>query len=450
MSYHDKRQQVDELQQKINSYGELTADVKKKINYKFRLDWNYYSNSMEGNTLTMEETRSVMVGNLTVGGKPIKDVLEIKGHDEVISDILKIGKSEVRLSETRIREIHKGIMYEEDETKRQKIGKWKTEHNYLINYKGERFDFAPPAEVPERMHELLNKTNAAIDAIQKGKKDAPHPLDVALQFHLEYVLIHPFYDGNGRIVRILTNLLLISFGYPPFWINTGERNIYNQYIGDIQGYGGNADLFFDFATGLIIRSQQLVLDAMEGKEIEEPEDLDKKIALLKSKLGEEREASIQMKFGNEAINKVIKQSIIPLSFAWEEKLKKFDALFISRTVTFLAEDKVYKMKAFDAEFEKKCREFLSSQIALNTKKIILRCSPRGLRNVDNSVGLNAGEIYIEFFQNAYEVFSSVNNKKINKLYHQNLSEREIEKVVNGLGNFLYGNIEQFIEANRKA
>lgn len=281
MSYTDKRNQIDALQQKINAHGELSAEVKKKINYKFRLDWNYYSNSMEGNTLTMDETRSVMVGNLTVGGKPIKDVLEIKGHDEVIADMLKIGKGELRLSEKRIKEIHKGIMYEEDKAKEKKVGVWKTDPNYVINYKGEKFEFAAPADVPEKMHELLNKTNAAIDAIVADKKNAPHPIDVALQFHLDYVLIHPFYDGNGRTARILTNLLLISFGFPPFWVKTNERSIYNQYIGDIQGYGGNPDLFFESAADMILRSQQLVLDAIEGKSIEEVDDLAKEIEIWK-------------------------------------------------------------------------------------------------------------------------------------------------------------------------
>src|SRR5689334_15305184 len=124
MSYREKRDQIDQLQQKINAYGELSSEVKKKINYKFRLDWNYYSNTMEGNTLTIDETRSVMVGNITVDGKPIKDVLEMKGHDEVIANILKIGKGELRISEKRILDIHKGIMHEEDESNKKKIGKW--------------------------------------------------------------------------------------------------------------------------------------------------------------------------------------------------------------------------------------------------------------------------------------------------------------------------------------
>ena len=327
MSYTQKRKQVDLLQQKINAHGELNAEVKKKINYKFRLDWNYYSNSMEGNTLTMDETRSVMVGNLTVGGKPIKDVLEIKGHDDIINQILSIGKGETRLSETRIREIHKGIMHEEDETKKGKIGCWKTEPNYLYNYKNERFDFASPAEVPARMHDLLNKTNAAIDAIQQNKKDAPHPMDVALQFHLDYVIIHPFYDGNGRTARILTNLLLISFGYPPFWVKTNERAIYNQYIGDIQGYGGNPNLFFEFAADMILRSQQLVLDAAEGKNIEEPDDIDKEILQAKFALNA-KSPLYARRFDPHAAGMFLNELVIPGLIYFYKKLASFDEEFL--------------------------------------------------------------------------------------------------------------------------
>ena len=115
MSYSEKRKQIDLLQQKIDAHGVLSTEVKKKINYKFRLDWNYYSNSMEGNTLTMDETRSVMVGNINIENKPIKDLLEMTGHDKVITEILRIGKGEIRLSEARIKEIHKGIMHEEND-----------------------------------------------------------------------------------------------------------------------------------------------------------------------------------------------------------------------------------------------------------------------------------------------------------------------------------------------
>jgi Fic family protein len=403
MSYTEKRKQVDLLQQKINAHGELNAEVKKKINYKFRLDWNYYSNSMEGNTLTMDETRSVMVGNLTVGGKPIKDVLEIKGHDEVIADILKIGKGELRLSEKRIKEIHKGIMYEEDKEKEKKIGIWKTEPNYVLNYKGEKFEFVAPADVPERMHDLLNKINAAIDAIQQNKKDAPHPLDVALQFHLDYVVIHPFYDGNGRTARILANLLLISFGYPPFWVKTNERNIYNQYIGDIQGYGGNPDLFFEFAADMILRSQNLVLDAIEGKDIGEQDDLDKELALLKAELKGENVLTTAATADN--ICDAVEVNIFPLFILIEEKCDGLKEFFFDSSrridVEITGESGARSVGTKDSKWEQLKENWLQKQVRAEGKKIRHLRYNYELKGFKKTVSANSFWLNMEVYFNDY-------------------------------------------------
>jgi Fic family protein len=264
MSFIEKLQEIEQLQNTIKQHGKIAADTLRKINYKFRLDWNYYSNLIEGNSLTMQETRSIMVGNVTVDGKPIKDVIEMKGHDDVISDILKIGKSELNLSEKRIKDIHKGIMHEENPEKKQHIGKWKADPNYLYNYKGERFDFTPPSDVPDEMHKLINWLNAEKEKIARKAKDALHPVELAFRFHLDYIFIHPFYDGNGRTVRIFTNLILISYGYPPVYVKDTERQVYYQYLGDIQGYGGESDLFNDFMAGLLLRSQQIILDELKA------------------------------------------------------------------------------------------------------------------------------------------------------------------------------------------
>lgn len=269
MALTDKLLQIDELQQQINNYGKLPGEVLKKINYKFRLEWNYTSNSMEGNSLTKSETRSVMIGNITVNGKPIKDILEVKGHDEIINNILKIGRGELNLSEQRIKDIHTGIMHEEDPEKKKMIGVWKKENNYLYNYKNERFDFVAPADVPGRMHALINWLNTEKEKIARNAKDAMHPVAMALKFNLDYIGIHPFYDGNGRTSRIFTNLVLIAYGYPPLYIKENERSGYYQYLGDIQGYGGEPDVFYDYMAGLVMRSQELVINIIEGKEIEE-------------------------------------------------------------------------------------------------------------------------------------------------------------------------------------
>lgn len=79
--------------------------------YKFRLELNYHSNRIEGGTLTKLETRSIMIGLLTVDGKPLKDVREMKGHDDVIKAILKQGKAHLRLSENRSRKFTAELSY---------------------------------------------------------------------------------------------------------------------------------------------------------------------------------------------------------------------------------------------------------------------------------------------------------------------------------------------------
>ena len=329
MSYEEKKSKIDQLKKEIESFGQLSDNVKKKINYKFRLDWNYYSNKMEGNTLTLRETRHVMVGNISIHEKPLKDLLEMKGHDEVISEILNIGEGRVRLSEKRIREIHRGIMHEDSQEERKKIGEWKEHPNHIINYKNEKFHFAEPSDVPDLIHDLLNKTNAETDRILKNKKDSLHPIDVAFNFHLSFLNIHPFYDGNGRTARILTNLLLISFGYPPFWITEKEREIYYKYLADIQGYGGKEDLLFDFMADLIIRSQNLILDAIHGKEISEEADLEKEIALLKAQLEEKDELSV--KATPREIHKVMENNIFPLLEKLEIKAEDLTDLFMEKS-----------------------------------------------------------------------------------------------------------------------
>lgn len=274
-------ERLREVKSEIDELGKLPKEVLQKMNYKFRLDWNYYSNRMEGGTLTREETRSVMVGNITVDGKPMTDVMEMNGHDLVVREILKMGSGEVRISEKRIKDIHKAILQEtEDVDRNRQIGNWKLTPNEIINYKGEKISFTAPADVADEMHALLNKTNAQLDAYFAGKKEAQHPLIIAADFHLGFVTIHPFFDGNGRTARILMNLILIACGYPPIIITDTEKLAYYQYLADIQAYGGDKELMYAQMAGLEMRSLMLVLKAAKGEDIEEEDDLDKEINLI--------------------------------------------------------------------------------------------------------------------------------------------------------------------------
>jgi prophage maintenance system killer protein len=328
-------------------------------------------------------------------------------------------------------------MHEEDETKKSKIGGWKTEPNYIYNYKNERFDFVLPVEVPAKMHDLLNKTNAAIDAIQQNKKDAPHPVDVALQFHLDYVIIHPFYDGNGRTARIFANLLLISFGYPPFWVKTNERSIYSQYIGDIQGYGGSAELFYEFAAGLILRSQQLVLDAIEGKDISEEDDLDKELQLLRAELkGEDLLTAIA---SVDTICGAIKQNIIPLFKIIEEKCESLNEFFffIGRTIEFQVQGEAGKRVVGSnvSKWEDIEINFLENQICGQGKRVSNIMYSYRLNGFKKNSAGSTFWINIETHFNEYNYLIQTNKNRTNPAqipYGKKISKEDLLKIATPL------------------
>lgn len=442
MSYKKIKDTIDAIKAKVATFGELTFEQKKKINYKFRLEWNFNSNSMEGNTLTIEETRSVMVGNLTVNDKPLKDVLEMQGHDKVITEILRIGKGELRLSEKRICEIHSAIMHEEDETKKDKIGKWKLEPNMIYNSKGERYDFVVPEEVPEKIHALLNKTNASIDAINANKKNAPHPIDVAMEFHLEYLDIHPFYDGNGRTARILTNLILISLGYNPFWINEKERKIYYNYISDIQGYGGDKELFFEYCARLIERSEQLVLKAIQDIDIEEEDDLQKEISIWKKQLIKKDEVIPK---SNYKVAQIYQRTLKILFTSFLNKMASFDELFTKKQITNQINSKYLgsiQLEHFDELSEdiinrSKIPEEELNKLELNSiegiNSIGLKIYYSGFKNNGLNTFSTYSDLYVVFNEYNY-VISEYENPDAEfylskKLYSEILTNEEIKTIV---------------------
>lgn len=343
MSYQNILNEIEEIRKQVADLGSLSVEQKKKINYKFRLEWNYNSNSMEGNTLTIEDTKEVMVGNISVKNKPLKDIMEMQGHDKVVEDILKIGKGELRLAEKRIKDIHTSIMYEETPDDSNKIGHWKATPNYILNTKGERYDFVQPNEVAEKIHDLLNRTNANIDAVLQHKKNAPHPITIALQFHLDYLAIHPFYDGNGRTARILTNLILVACSYNPFWIDEKDRKIYYSLISDIQSYEGDKEPFFEHCAALIKRSEQIVLDVAQGKEIADQSDLDKEISLLQKQW-----KGKQLTKTPKLINDIFRFTETNIIQPCDSVLRKFDKLFQEKKIIKKVNGNEKEKTVFDA------------------------------------------------------------------------------------------------------
>jgi Fic family protein len=457
MSFQNKLNKIDQLRENIESFGTLGKEVLNKINYKFRLDWNYYSNRMEGNTLTIEETKSVMVGNITIQNKPIKDVLEMQGHDKAIQLILKMGKGELNISESRIRDLHKAIMCEENPSENEKIGKWKAQPNHVFNYKGEKFDFIPPEEVQEKMHELINWINNEKEKITARAKGASHPVQLAFEFHLRYLTIHPFYDGNGRTGRILTNLILISYGYPPIYVKDEDKITYYRYLADVQAYGSDKLMFYEILADYLLRSLNIVKDAVEGKEIEEPGDLDKKIQLLEMELNTiSPDDEVKMKFGKEAFLFSYETWITKLISYAVPIIQKFNNFFTG-TNHYISVDHGNVRLNFSDESVTTITEKLTDEINREINRIgqarpefRIQTFYGPLRKGGlKTFGCNYS-LLIRFDDIKYEVFvddfdesteKRVETKMYERLFHQALTDKEMKDASQMLGNTIFKHID---------
>ena len=205
---------------------------KDQFDKKIRLEWNYHSNHIEGNTLTYNETEVLLIEGKEEGIHPPRDYKEIKAHDLAISKVKEFAKDKERkLNEATIRELNKLILKEPfwkeavtsggQQTKKEIIpGKYKKDPNSVRTEGGDIFHFTEPRDVPIKMQELMNW-------FHKEMEHSTLPIASFLaKLHHKFIVIHPFDDGNGRIARLWINYVLLYFGYPPLVIKSEDKRNY--------------------------------------------------------------------------------------------------------------------------------------------------------------------------------------------------------------------------------
>lgn len=434
----DKIKQIETLRRQIEAHGKLPAGVLRRIEYRFRLECNYYSNRQEGGTLTRQETRTVMTGIITIEGKPLSDVREMQGHDKTMLEIMRIGQGEVSISEKRIKDIHRAIIVEEDPEKQKQVGEWKSEHNEIINWKGEKFGFAPPGEVQEATHGLLNWLNGELEKVKRGNKTAIHPAVLAFEFHHRFLTIHPFHDGNGRTARLLSNLILVANGYPPFYITDEEKEKYNRYLADIQGYGGDPDLFIEFMLGLLLRSLQLTLDVIEGRDVEE-DDWEKRLSLLTTQLP--TEPSLQKIRSRETVFEVMNFVVVPVLERLQTVLAKFDHLFLRRTMRFGTNDGMGLFFHIDNVYE-----ILKNQYKEHTQGMTFEIHFEGFTKAPSyafDVRFSVKWLLQPYDYSLYLPKES-ETPQFARPYHQYYTAEEIKDIANQVGAHLTDMIEKMV------
>ena len=175
----------------------------------------YTSNHIEGNTLTRQETELAITEGITTSEKPIKDYMEATNHADAFKLVLELSAKKEDITEDDILKIHKEVL---KGINQEYAGRYRT---VRVRISGSTVIMPNPLKVPELMQEFVKYINSNVISVP----------EMALEAHFKFVSIHPFIDGNGRVGRLLMNLILLKGGYWPIIIRPRDRK---QYINSIE------------------------------------------------------------------------------------------------------------------------------------------------------------------------------------------------------------------------
>jgi len=238
---------IETKKKKLDSLRPLPKDAVKRIIEDIRLRHTYHSDAIEGNTLTLQETKLVLEEGVTIGGKPLKDHIEARNDAEAFDLMMELVNSKKKISQEIIQQIHefvmKGIL--------KNPGQYRTENVAIIGAK-----IRPPnyLKIVMLMDEYIKNIEKL--KLQNVKK--------AAFIHHEFVRIHPFIDGNGRVARLITNFYLMKNGYPPIVIQKEDRKKYYKTLSKADQ--GNLSFFATLIARAVNESLQYYLSSFIDEE----------------------------------------------------------------------------------------------------------------------------------------------------------------------------------------
>jgi Fic family protein len=238
-------QDIDILKATLDSLGPLPGPVLQTLRTDREITHTYHSNAIEGNTLTLGETKAILLDGITISGKPLREHLEVVNHREAMRLMERLAVIDKPLEISEILDIHRIIL---TGIQSENAGVFR---NVRVRVVGSEHIFPNPLKVPELMQEFVNKINAF----------SGHRVLRAIHAHYHFVAIHPFVDGNGRTARLLMNLLLVRTGYPPALLPITMRARYYDALESANK--GNLEPFELLIAEVVKVSLQSVIDLFQ-------------------------------------------------------------------------------------------------------------------------------------------------------------------------------------------
>lgn len=200
----------------LNQHRPLPHSAISKIKEALTIEWTYNSNSIEGNTLSLRETQMILQDGITIRGKSLREHFEAKNHENAIYYLNEIVNEEYILRSIDILSLHNLVLRSIEDDFAGRI------RNASVRISGA--NFVPPN---------ANKVSDLLDELIQFVNDNPlqlNDIELTTIFHHKLVWIHPFFDGNGRTVRLAMNLLLMRKGFPPAIILKNDRKKYYEAL----------------------------------------------------------------------------------------------------------------------------------------------------------------------------------------------------------------------------
>jgi Fic family protein len=220
---------IDSLKARLDQHRPLNTHVVANLHENLVLQWTYNSNAIEGNTLTLQETKVALEG-ITIGGKTLREHFEVINHRDAILLVEEWVSTQQPLDEWAIKSLHQLV---------------------LKNIDAENAGRYRQVNPPEALR-VLEEMQTFMQWYQVDAK-ALHPVERAARVHGEFVKIHPFVDGNGRTSRLLMNLELLQAGLPATVIEVSQRLAYYQALDTAHCTGDYSD-FIALLAGCVEQS----------------------------------------------------------------------------------------------------------------------------------------------------------------------------------------------------
>ena len=330
---------IDALFATYTSLLPMKKDDEDHLWQKFRLDWNYNSNRIEGNSLTYAETHALFILG-TVPKRLKRDIREMKAHDVGIEYLRGLANDERPISENDICELNKIIFKQNywittetedgNVTQREIVpGTYKKTSNYVVLRGGGIHKFSEPFEVKARMASTVKSIRTYVK-----KPDSSLPKFLA-ELHHDFINTHPFDDGNGRVCRMLLNYVCLKLGWPPVIIKDKYKDDYLLALE--QSDDGNLAALETLMKSELEWSLKKAISAARGEDIEDADDNDKEIQNFVNE-------HTQIYRTDNNVERLHFNCTIPLMEKLENKITQFEQLFDVFDKTLQATDFLYKIQ----------------------------------------------------------------------------------------------------------